>query len=622
MAGTQLDLIRERTDIVELIGQRVKLRQAGRSMKGLCPFHNEKTPSFVVYPESQHFHCFGCGKSGDVFSYVMAIENLNFPDALRLLAERAGVELDSKPERKDPDRDRLRDRLVDLNERAAAYFANTLWNTDAGDPARRLLERRGVDRKTAEKFGLGFAPDSFDALKRYFSGRGVSAVELIEAGLLTQREDGHSWDRFRDRLMFPIRDREGKALGFGARALGDAQPKYLNSPESPIFDKRSVLYALDKAYDEVRRQRTLVIVEGYMDAIAAHQYGFTNVVASMGTAVTTNQVSSIRRYVDRIFLALDADAAGQTAALRGIEALRTTLGEDERVAVAGRGVVRFERTLGAEIRIVVLPQGKDPDELIRNDVDAWQTALESATPLVEFYLRNMLVDIEPTPAGRARALQDIAVPLLREIPDATVLGDYIALTARLLGYKDTDVHAAILRASLTPARTINRPAPLQPEERPIAHDPERYLFALLLRYPSVAISALNEINPDDVIDARNQIVLQAFRTLDVGTSDPRSVVPAELKDYLDSLDAALASRPAHTPGAAYTEITSAAKRLARTRHEFNVRQVQAEIQAARSSGDTDALMRALQRMTDLAGASSRFNPTESPYFKDTRSEVG
>src|SRR5687768_10642840 len=224
MATGTLETVKERTDVVDLIGSKVQLRQTGRSFKGLCPFHTEKTPSFVVYPESQSYHCFGCGKSGDIFTFVMDTENLDFRDALKLLADRAGVQLESQmQQRRDPARDRERDGLIDLNERAAAFFSNVLWTSPSAGEARAVLERRGVDRRTAERFGIGYAPDSFDALKGHFLARDVSEADLVAAGLLTRREeDGRTWDRFRNRITFPIRNREGKAVGFGARAMGDA----------------------------------------------------------------------------------------------------------------------------------------------------------------------------------------------------------------------------------------------------------------------------------------------------------------------------------------------------------------------------------------------------------------
>ncbi len=237
MAGDTVSQVKDRIDVVDLVGSRVQLRQAGRNFKGLCPFHNEKTPSFVVFPDSQSYHCFGCGKSGDIFSFVMDTENLEFSDALTRLAERANVEIRSSAP-KDPERDAHRDRLIDLNERAASFFSNVLWTSSAGEQARELLERRGVDRQTAEQFGLGFAPESWDALRTHLMRRGdVDESLLLEAGLQSKNDSGRVYDRFRNRLMFPIRNRSGSTIGFGARALGDEMPKYL-SPDTHIEQER------------------------------------------------------------------------------------------------------------------------------------------------------------------------------------------------------------------------------------------------------------------------------------------------------------------------------------------------------------------------------------------------
>ena len=614
MAGGTLEAVKERTDIVALIGASVPLRQAGRNFKGLCPFHKEKSPSFVVYPDSQSFHCFGCGKSGDAFTYVMLTDNVDFRDALKTLAEKAGVELDARPEPKDPNRDRVRDRLIDLNERAALFFANALWNTDAGSGARALLERRGVDRRTAETFGLGFAPDTFDALKRYFTTHDVSEQELIDAGLLSARDDGRSWDRFRNRVTFPIRDREGRAVGFGARALGDEKPKYLNTAQTAIFDKRSLLYALDKAYDDIRKQRTVVIVEGYMDAIAAHQFGHANVVASMGTAVTPASVSSIRRYTDRIYLALDADAAGQMATLRGIDALRDSFADEERVEVKPQHPVRFERTMGGEIRIVEIPHGKDPDELIRHDPAAWTAALAHAEPLVSYYLNHSLAGVDPTPVARAHALHNTAVPILREIGDAAVLAQYVALTSRLLGIKDTDVHAAVLRGGSERRATV----PPRIDSRPSAADPERYLAALVARSPYVALTQLDNLDLDDVLDARNREIFDAVRAADGNAETFFAGLSPELREYVDQL-LATSQRPNQTPGITSRDIGEAIRRLAQIRFQFRLRQVQADIQAARQAGDQAELAEQTQRMALLAARAAAHNPAESPYFRDTRS---
>jgi DNA primase len=481
-----------------------------------------------------------------------------------------------------------------------------------------LLDRRGVDRRVAERFGLGFAPDSFEALKSYFTSRDVGEQELIEAGLLSTRDDGRSWDRFRNRLTFPIRDREGRTVGFGARALGDEKPKYLNTAQTAIFDKRSLLYGLDKAYDDIRRQRAVIIVEGYMDAIAAHQFGFDNVVASMGTAVTPAQVSSIRRYVDRVYLALDADAAGQMATLRGIDALRDSFADEERVEVKPQNPVRWERTIGAEIRIVEIPHGKDPDELIRHDVDAWRAALEGATPLVAYYLTHALADVEPTPMARAKALTEIAVPILREIGDAAVLAQYVGMTSRLLGFKDTDVHSAVLRG--VSRRPEGRLAPPRLDERPTIADPERYLVSLALRSPWVAYPRLAEVDLDDVLDARNRELLALVAVAEGDADTVRANLSPELAEYATELLASF-TRPGETPGITNRDIGTAIRRLAQVRHQFRLKQVQTDIEQARRAGDQAELAEQLRRMALLAQRKPQFDPNESPYFKDTRSAV-
>jgi DNA primase len=381
-----------------------------------------------------------------------------------------------------------------------------------------------------------------------------------------------------------------------------------------------VLYALDQAWDDVRRQRAVVIVEGYMDAIAAHQFGFANVVASMGTAVTPNQVRGIRRYVERVFLALDADAAGQLAALRGIEALRDGFSDEERPAIMPRGPVRFERTIGAEIRVVVLPHGKDPDELIRADRAAWAGALDGAVPLVEYFLTHALADIERTPAARARALQEIAVPVLREIGDAAVLAQYVGLTGRLLGYKDADVHGAILRGAAVRPQAAHSPT-VRPDERPSALDPERYLLALMLRYPHIALGYLDQLHEDDVLDARHREILKAIGTAEGVLEAVLDALPEELREYALSLAGELVNRPEMTPGASSRELGQATQRLGLIRHEFRVRQVRDQVETARRAGDPESVAENLRRMAVLASRKPTFDPLESPYFRDSRSEV-
>jgi DNA primase len=615
MSGT-LELVKERTDIVDLIGAKVSLRQAGRGFKGLCPFHDEKTPSFVVYPDSQSYHCFGCGKSGDAFTFVMDTEHLDFRDALKLLAERAGVTLEADRQRREPEKDRVKERLIELNERSAAFFSNLLWTSSTAEQARRVLESRGVDRRTAERFSLGFAPDSFDALKSHFRSRDVDEKELSAAGLLVERDDGRTWDRFRNRIMFPITNRDGRIVGFGARALGDQQPKYLNSPQTAIFDKRNLMYALDKAYDDIRSRREIVIVEGYMDAIAAHQHGFENVVATMGTALTVNQVSSLRRYVDRVYLALDSDAAGQLATLRGLDAVRESFSDDVRAVVHPGAMIRFERTIGAEIRVVVLPYGKDPDEFIRSNPEAWPQALKASTPLVEYVLTNTLSDVERTPVARARALEEHAVPILREISDPVVLSYYAGLTARLLGFRDSEVQAAIRRR---PSQQTSSPVRDLPQrERQTAHDPEPYLISLMLRYPQAGMSLLHLLDREDVLEARHREILTAIVRSQGDVEAILRGLPEELSRYADELLEQTESKPGGLPSVSSREIGPAMQRLAQIRYEFRLRQVQQDLHASREAGDEAAVTENLNRMAILAQRKSLFDPQQSPYFRDLR----
>jgi DNA primase len=613
MAGDTVSRIKERIDVVELIGTRVQLRQAGRNFKGLCPFHNEKTPSFVVFPESQSYHCFGCGKSGDIFSYVMDTENLDFADAMNLLAERAGVEITSfQP--KNPEKDAHLERLVDLVERAGVYFSSMLWTSPAGQPARDLLERRGVDRQTAEQFGLGFAPDSWDSLRNHLLRRGdVDDSLLLEAGLLTRNESGRTYDRFRNRLMFPIRNRSGRTIGFGARALGDEMPKYLNSPQTPIFNKSELLYALDRAHESIRRERSLIVVEGYMDAIAAHQYGYTNAVASMGTALTSQQVSSIRRYVDKVFLALDADAAGQMATMRAIDAVRESFSADNAIVVDPNSLIRFERALDAEVRIVALTGGKDPDEMIRSDQPAWDRALRHAVPLVEYVLTRQLADVEPTPAARAEALHDVVVPYLREIRDPAILSHYVGLASRLLGYKDTDIRAALRRRTSQDSRAVPS------RDRPVARDPERHLFAMLMRHATIVDSwpeILEQIDPGDLIDARNREILRIMAV--TGAEAVIDSVSEPIQEYISELLQDIPERTDWSPGLVRKDISQAILTLSRTRHLAREHQVRRDLQAAKAEGNAAEVLHLVQQLTDLAEHRRRFDPETSPYFKDTR----
>lgn len=440
---------------------------------------------------------------------------------------------------------------------------------------------------------------------------------LLEAGLQTKNDSGRVYDRFRNRLMFPIRDRGGHTIGFGARALGDEMPKYLNSPQTPIFNKSDTLYAIDQAEEAIRRERTLVVVEGYMDAIAAHQFGFNNAVASMGTALTSQQVGSIRRYVDRVFLALDADTAGQMATLRAIDAVRDSFSDDQQPTVGADNLIRFERSLAAEVRIVLLAGGKDPDEMIRADPDSWAQALAHAIPLVEYVLNVKLGNVERTPASRARALREDVVPVLREIDDQSILAHYVGVAARLLEYKDNDVRAALRANRAQQARSV------QAHDRPVASDPERHLIRLLLQHPLTTPAqheALQAVELDDVLDARNREILSAV-IAGYSVEEALASMPAEILEYAAIVQEETPRRPDATPGLVYRELAQAIHTLAKSRHDFKVRQVNRELATAKAAGDSEAITVLVQQIAELARKKPNFDPAQSPYFTDTRTVI-
>ncbi len=442
------DEIKERLDIVEVISNYVPLKKAGRNYKGLCPFHGEKTPSFVVFPDSQGWHCFGaCGTGGDIFSFIMKRENVDFAEALKLLAAKAGVELQPR-EGPAPAAEQHLERLREIVANAAIYFHYLLVNAAEAAIAREYLERRGLVPATWESWQLGYALDSWEALKEQLLRKGFTLEDIEEAGLVIWREEEGatagsgserkrgSYDRFRGRLMIPIRDGQGRTIGFGARVLREdparPQPKYINSPETPLFDKGGVVFGLDMARKAIRDADLAVLVEGYMDVLMSHQVGVRNVVAGMGTALTEAQLRLIKRYSNNITLALDPDAAGDHATLRGLETARQALQREWVPVIDPRGLVRQESRLKAQLRIAALPDGLDPDELAYKDPQVWQAVIAGARPIVDYYL--VLVGREEdlsTARGKANAVDRMA-PLIEEIANPVERQHYIQTLARLI----------------------------------------------------------------------------------------------------------------------------------------------------------------------------------------------
>jgi len=510
-----IDEVKQRIDIIEVVSQYATLKKAGRTFTALCPFHSEKHPSFFVYPEQQSWHCFGaCNTGGDVFSFIMKKEGIDFGDALRLLAQKAGVTI---PSRFEPEAGKEeRERLYQVNQAAAQYFHNLLLKSPTGERAREYFINRGLSQKTIADFQLGFSPNSWDALKQYLMGRDYTETELLTAGLVIEAEAGGSHDRFRNRLMFPISDIRGHIVGFGARVLDDSLPKYLNSPQTLIFDKSSCLYGINLASAAIRKQSLVVIVEGYMDVITAHQNGFNNVVASMGTSVTEKQVGTLKRLTPNMALALDADAAGEEATLRA---------------------VGYENTLDAEVRVIILPEGKDPDNVIKEDAKMWQTLLEEALPIVDFTFNMVTAELDLTTARGKSLAVDKLLPIVAEMKDTVRQAHYLQKLARLVKVGQNSLEAALGR--IKPSQGKRQAKEPKPEAvtqalRPFLSSPvEEYCLALLLQHPE--LKGRNEgLLPEYFENSEHREIFAAWQQSS-DLSSLKNSLDSAIWEHLDSL---------------------------------------------------------------------------------------
>ena len=454
---TVVDDVKSRLDIVEVVSARVPLQRSGRSFKANCPFHQENTPSFHVFPDRQSWRCFGaCATGGDALSFVMRAENLEFGEALRQLAQQTGVSLPQWGQRP---RDEATHKV---NEDARAFFQRTLASAQ-GASAREYLEQRGLNRQAIDAFEVGLSPSDGESLKNHLAREGYSPDQLASAGVVRTGDDGLHHDLFRGRLMFPIRDAHGHLVGFGARSLDGSEPKYLNSPQGPLFDKSRLLYALDRARTEVRKEGA-VIVEGYMDAIAAHQAGFKNVVAQMGTALTEYQVDELRRLTGKITMALDQDAAGQAATLRSLDVIFESF---RTKAVNHRGPDGSPQGADPDPRIIVMPPGQDPDEVIHRSPGDWTRLVESAMPAITFRI-NAATDRGDTntPEGKAQIVAE-AAPHIHLLGEGFQQANAVEYLAQRLGASIDTVKAALSRPSVArrapPARRSGpRPHRLSP----------------------------------------------------------------------------------------------------------------------------------------------------------------
>ncbi|HEX7224800.1 MAG TPA: DNA primase [Candidatus Limnocylindria bacterium] len=501
--------IKSKLPAVDVVGETVALKRAGTIYKGLCPFHGEKTPSFIVTPDRETWHCFGCGEHGDIFTFLMRRDGVEFREALARLAEKAGVELSERTAREDRRRKRLRDAL----ESAIAWYREVLNQAHQAERARAYLAERGFTEDTLERFGIGYAPNTWEALSKRLRSKGFSDTELSDAGLVSPSTRGGVYDRFRGRIIIPIRDASGRAIGLGGRIMPDAEgPKYLNSPATALFDKSRTLYGIDLAKGSIRKEKLAVIVEGYTDVMAAHQAGFTNVVASLGTALTAGQVELATRYADGVALAYDVDLAGEAATQRG---LLEELGP-----------------VVSKVRVIRIPAGKDPDEFIRSDPDGWRSSVADAEELLPYFMQRAASEVDLRQAQGRSAYTRRMLDLLRRIPDRVEQDSYVPRLSQLAG-----IDERVLRDDLARGP---RPMPVRPmaADRVDASEPrigplEREALTLLFLNPGLA-AELPADEPLPLRDAAARALGASWRA--AVEADPRP----DLERWVAGLDPATA----------------------------------------------------------------------------------
>jgi len=473
--------VRDSIDIVDLISGYVSLKKTGKNHLGLCPFHSEKTPSFNVNPDKQIFHCFGCGVGGDAFKFVELQEGLNFPEAVRLLAGKTGITLpiDSRSRKEDKKNEDERKALLTIVSEAADYFKGELEGP-AGATARAYLAKRGVGDHVVQEFSLGLARSDWDGLLRNLKQKGYSSGLMEKAGLIVKRSEGEGYyDRFRGRIIFPIRDISGNVIAFGGRVMDDSLPKYLNSPETPLYSKSNVLYCLDRAKEAARNQKYFIIVEGYLDAIACHQYGAKNAVATLGTALTEGHLRLMRRFAQNLVLIFDPDPAGVKAAMRGLDLFVSS---------------------GMKVNVVSLPDGDDPDTFLKkNGYEAFASCLKTSVKFMEFVLTQVVrtggtasIDEKVKKAGEM-------LGFIAKLPSGIERDHYLKRTAEALDLDESVLRQEMPRQVKGPAHTpVSEKAPATHKgHRPKA---EETLIHLMLKDGAIALSLKDQVKPEDFTD--------------------------------------------------------------------------------------------------------------------------
>ena len=505
-----IDDIRARLDIVDVVADYVpELKRSGKNYHARCPFHQERTPSFVVFPDTQKWRCFGsCATGGDVFSFVMRSENADFTAAMKSLASRAGVPIEERPASRQAENP-----LFSVNEAAQQLFKQA-FTADRGSQARAYVEARGIGEEAVARFGLGYAPSTGEELLHSLTALGFEEELLLRSGLVLQTERGAPRDMFRGRLMFPLRNADGGLVGFAGRSLDGSNPKYINTAQTAIFDKGRMFYALDRAKDAIATEGMVVVVEGYMDVIAAHEHGYRNVVASMGTALTEHQVALLKARARSIVLALDADAAGQEAMLQTLRSSWELIGTTIATGRRRMDVLNRPDDIGV-LRVALITGGKDPDEMIRTDPAQWQRLIADAVPAVEFLMRAESERLDLTSAQGKSAFVDRLLPVVFAVPDWVAQERYFQRLADMVGVPLATLEAAVgrrpgaLGSRTRPARPVRQASQVESAFVVSERDPLEERVLALIAQDEEMLARVHEVEPDNISRIENRALLSA-----------------------------------------------------------------------------------------------------------------
>ena len=525
---TDIDQIKQKIDIVSLISEYVSLKKSGANFKGLCPFHNEKTPSFMVSPERQIWHCFGgCQDGGDIFKFLMRIENVEFSESLKTLAKKAGVQLSTFQPSKTTE---IREKIFEINLLASEFYNYILTSHSLGQTARDYLADRKITDNSIKLFSLGYAPNSWDSLIKFMIKKKYSLIDLEAAGLVSKSSIGHYFDRFRGRVIFTLRDHHGEVVGFAGRQFGEVYPaeggaKYINTAETPVYIKGNVLYGLDTNKEEIKKEGFAVIVEGEVDAIKSYQAGVRNVVAIKGSALTSGHVALLKRYTENILLSLDSDFAGDAAAHRGI------------MIADGAGL---------NIKVVTFSTAKDPDELININPSLWHDAIKKAVPFYDYIITSALSKYDPKSPLEAKKIVTEVAKFLEPIDNLVVKNHYLKKLASLLDLPQDDLETQITREfrklQLTVSSAVlNKNENIKESPRTRTELSEEYLLSLLLQSPKPSdylVLILPRLTPEDFTNptlAKIYNILAEMPDKTEGIKEIAALMPEELLPLVDRL---------------------------------------------------------------------------------------